>query len=89
MVLTFSGFVGHLLKSMNKRVIEGIKSFIRDENGQGITEYGAVLALVALVVALVFGIANSPLKNGVSAAYSAIASQLNNLSDAASGSSAS
>jgi Flp pilus assembly pilin Flp len=69
---------------MNKRMIEGFNSFIRDESGQAVTEYGAVLALTAVIVAIVFVIANSPLKTGISAAYSAIASQLNNLSENAS-----
>ena len=30
-----------------------VKSFAKDESGQGITEYGAVLAFVAILVALI------------------------------------
>ena len=35
---------------------ETINKFIKDESGQGITEYGAILAFVAILVAVVFSI---------------------------------
>jgi Flp pilus assembly pilin Flp len=54
-------------------------------SGQGITEYAAILAFVALLVALVFAFAPSTLSGAVSAAFSSVISQLNNMS-AASGS---
>ncbi len=57
--------------------------FINEESGQGITEYGAILAFVAILVSLVYSIASGPLKHAISSAFSAIVSQLNNLSSAA------
>ncbi len=60
-----------------------ITRFINEESGQGITEYGAILAFVAILVALVFSIVQGPLKAAISAAFSAVVSQLNNLSSAA------
>lgn len=60
-----------------------ISRFIKDESGQGITEYGAILAFVAILVAVVFGITKGALSSAISAAFSAVVSQLNNLSSAA------
>ena len=57
--------------------------FVNDESGQGITEYGAILAFVAILVALVFGITKGALSSAISAAFSAVVTQLNNLSAAA------
>jgi Flp pilus assembly pilin Flp len=61
-----------------------IKQFIQDESGQGITEYGAILAFVAILVALVFGITKGALTSSISAAFSAVVQQLNDLSSYAS-----
>ena len=58
--------------------------FIADESGQGITEYGAILAFVAILVALVFNLTSGTLKCAIQNAFSAVAGQLNNLSSAAS-----
>ncbi|MBP6746214.1 MAG: hypothetical protein WC028_10605 [Candidatus Obscuribacterales bacterium] len=66
---------------------ETINRFISDESGQGITEYGAILAFVAILVALVFSITQGALTAAISKAFSAVVSQLNNLSAAASGAS--
>jgi Flp pilus assembly pilin Flp len=52
----------------------------RKARGQGITEYGAMLAFVAVLVAMCFSIANGKLTSSVSAAFSAIAGRLNALS---------
>lgn len=60
-----------------------ISRFISDESGQGITEYGAILAFVAILVAVVFSITRGALAAAISAAFSAVVSQLNNLSSAA------
>lgn len=60
-----------------------VNRFITDESGQGITEYGAILAFVAILVALVFGITKGALTGAISQAFSAVVSQLNNLSSAA------
>lgn len=37
------------------------REYLSDESGQGITEYGAVLAFVAILVALVFSISQGAL----------------------------
>jgi Flp pilus assembly pilin Flp len=58
--------------------------FIADESGQGITEYGAILAFVAILVALVFSLTKSTLTCAISNSFSAVTAQLNNLSSAAS-----
>src|SRR5262249_39204975 len=67
------------------RVVGGffMREFISNEDGQGITEYGAILAFVAILVAVVFGITNGALTTSISNAFSAVVSQLNALSDAA------
>ncbi len=57
-----------------------VKVLKRRKKGQGITEYGAILAFVAVLVALVFAMTNSTLSDALSAAMSSIVSQINNLS---------
>lgn len=61
-----------------------IEMFVKDESGQGITEYGAVLAFVAVLVGLVFSFTKGTLASAISQAFSAVASQLNALSVAGS-----
>lgn len=70
--------------SQEENMSETINRFISDESGQGITEYGAILAFVAILVALVFSITQGALTSAISKAFSAVVSQLNNLSNAAS-----
>jgi Flp pilus assembly pilin Flp len=60
-----------------------ISRFVRDESGQGITEYGAILAFVAILVALVFSITQGALRGAICAAFSAVISQLNSISSGA------
>ena len=60
-----------------------LKQFIHDESGQGITEYGAILAFVAILVAVVFAITQGALAGAISSAFSSVVSQLNKLSSAA------
>ncbi len=56
----------------------------RSKRGQGITEYGAMIAFVAILCALVFSLTNGHLTCALSAAFSGVSSQLNNLSSASS-----
>jgi Flp pilus assembly pilin Flp len=58
----------------------------RTARGQGISEYGAMLAFVAILVALCFSITNGHLSGAVSAAFSSIANQLNAMSSTVNGS---
>lgn len=52
----------------------------RSQKGQGITEYGAIIAFVSVLIALVFAMTNGTLSDALSSAMSVIVSQLNNLS---------
>ena len=54
-------------------------NFVSDESGQGITEYGAILAFVALLVAVVFSFAQGTLTSAISQSFSTIVMQLNKL----------
>ena len=58
--------------------------FVVEESGQGIAEYGAILAFVAVLVVVVFQAANGGLKGAISAGFSACIKQLNLLSGVAS-----
>ena len=62
---------------MNLRCL--IQEFISDESGQGITEYGAILAFVALLVAVVFSFASGTLTSAISQSFSSIVKQMNNM----------
>jgi Flp pilus assembly pilin Flp len=57
-----------------------------DESGQGMTEYGAVLAMVGIIVAAVFAFANGSFHAAVSQSFSTITSQLSSINTAAGGS---
>lgn len=52
-----------------------LKRFVLDESGQGITEYGAVLAFVALLIGVML-LATQNLKDAVSQAFSKIVKQM-------------
>lgn len=57
-------------------IVALIQEFVSDESGQGITEYGAVLAFVALLVAVVFSFASGGLTSAISQSFSSIVYQL-------------
>ncbi len=59
----------------------------RNRRGQGITEYGAIIAFVAMLVALSFGFTKGSLAPALSAAFSTVKANLNNMSTAAGSSS--
>ena len=65
---------------------QALAAFLADESGQGITEYGAVLAFVALLVAVVFGFARGALQTTLSQSFSTVVSQLNSLNAYSAGS---
>ena len=54
--------------------------FFKDDSAQGITEYGAVIAMVAVVIAVSFSLTSGALTSGILGAYSAVTMQLNNMS---------
>ena len=53
-------------------------AFVSDESGQGITEYGAILAFVALIIATVFAFKGT-ITQAISNAYSSVSDQLNSI----------
>lgn len=61
-----------------------VQEFISDESGQGITEYGAILAFVALLVAVVFSFASGTLTSAISQSFSTIVNQLGKINSIAS-----
>ena len=61
---------------MNKLKTSFVK-FIKQEEGQGISEYGALLAFIAILVALVFAFAPGKLAPAVSQAFSSMSQELN------------
>jgi Flp pilus assembly pilin Flp len=60
--------------------LKALRGYLDSEDAQGITEYGAVLCFVSLLIALAFTFTNGSLGNAVVTAFSAITSQLNNMS---------
>lgn len=60
-----------------------------DEEGQAITEYGAILAFVAVLIALVFAFGGGGVGPAISNAFSSITQNLNDMSATASGASGS
>jgi hypothetical protein len=54
-----------------------------DESAQGITEYGAILAMVAVLIGVTFALTSGKLTSGILACYSSLTTQLNNLSSGA------
>jgi len=64
-------------------VANPIKTFFVDESGQGVTEYGAILAFVSLLVALVFS-TNGALSMAIQNSFSSISNNINQLAAAAS-----
>jgi Flp pilus assembly pilin Flp len=67
---------------MEDLMTQFFNQFVDDESGQGITEYGAILAFVAVLVGLVFSFAQGQLASSISAAFSSVVSQLNQLAGA-------
>lgn len=63
---------------------EALWDYLVNEEAQGITEYGAILSFVAILVALAFGFYNGSLSNAMSKAFSAVVSQLENMAASAS-----
>ena len=61
-----------------------IKMILKDESGQGITEYGALVAFVTVIVATVFSVGQGTLSAAVKTSFSGVANSLNNLAGGAS-----
>ncbi len=59
--------------------IKILDNFTAVESGQGITEYGAILAFIAVLIGLVLSLPNGSLQTALSSAFSMVASQLSAL----------
>ena len=55
----------------------------RNESGQAITEYGAIIAFVSVLVALFIAFAPNSVGPAVSSAFSSLAENMNNMSSTA------
>lgn len=53
--------------------------FVHDEDGQGITEYFACLAFLALLIATIFAFENGTFFTGLGTAFSNMAAEINKL----------
>jgi Flp pilus assembly pilin Flp len=56
-----------------------IKAFFDDQSGQGITEYGAVIAFVGMMLAIVFSAGHGALTGAIQSSFSAVSQNLNQL----------
>lgn len=56
-----------------------IKGFLEEEDGQGISEYAAMLAFVCLLIITVFGVAQGSLEFALSQSVSSMIGQLGRL----------
>jgi Flp pilus assembly pilin Flp len=72
---------------MRDLVHELVQEFVRDESGQSITEYGAIIAFVGVMIAMAFGLVRGSLFNSVSGSYSSVVNSLNTLNSYSSSSS--
>jgi Flp pilus assembly pilin Flp len=61
-----------------------LAEFWQNEDGQSITEYGAIIAFVGVIIAVAFAIANGTLFGAISQSYSSVNSALNATNAAAS-----
>jgi len=85
-----SNFLKHHLKNYWNKLRRLQRARINsDEEGQAITEYGAILAFVAVLIALVFAFGGGGIGPAVSNAFSSITQNLNDMSATASGASGS
>ena len=54
-------------------VLNLIKAFFQNESGQGITEYGAVMAFIGILIAFAFSTGNSSLYSAIKGCFSSLA----------------
>lgn len=59
--------------------------FVTDEDGQSITEYGAVIAFVGVLIAVVFGLARGSLFSAISESFSSVNSGMTEMNNYAGG----
>jgi Flp pilus assembly pilin Flp len=76
-----------VLPQIFSRQLRALRGYLDSEDAQGLTEYGAVLCFVSLLIALAFNFTNGSLGNAVLKSFSCITSQLNSMSSFAGSSS--
>jgi Flp pilus assembly pilin Flp len=88
--------IGHIIEVLNmsrfirvqllvyEELCHRIKTFVNSEGGQGIVEYGAILAFVAILVGLTFALTTGSLSAAISGSFSSMAGQLKSLNAASS-----
>jgi|688.fasta_scaffold2407645_1 Flp pilus assembly pilin Flp len=59
-----------------------MERFYKEEDGQGITEYGAIIAFVSVLVFFVFTFANGTLSQSLQQCSSSMIGQLNRINNA-------
>jgi Flp pilus assembly pilin Flp len=64
---------------MNETLQQSMRSFLLEEAGQSTVEYGAILALVSLLVAVCFAWGQGTLSVALSSSFSGVVNQMNNL----------
>jgi Flp pilus assembly pilin Flp len=67
------------------RLRQSLAHFLRDEDGQSITEYGAVIAFVGVMIAICFGMARGGLFGALSDSFSAVTSGMGEMNAYATG----
>jgi len=65
-------------------VTNELYTYIADDSGQGITEYGAIIAFVAILIVVVAQFAGGPMNTALSECYSNVSFALNQLNAAVS-----
>jgi Flp pilus assembly pilin Flp len=73
------------LKAFITNIFRRMKlSFVRDERGQGMVEYFAILAFVAVMIGFLFLFSESSLSTALSQSYSRLSSEFDRMNTAAS-----
>jgi Flp pilus assembly pilin Flp len=70
--------------TMEKNLLFYLRKFYQEEDGQAITEYGAMLAFIAMMIALVFTLSSGGLAHAVQTAFSGLGANINKMATAAS-----
>lgn len=64
---------------MSMSMLTTIKEFIKEEDGQGISEYAAILAFTCLLIILVFSFTSGTLAYALSESVSSMVGQLDRI----------
>lgn len=62
---------------MLRSLIQQMMQFFKGESGQGVAEYGSVLALVAILVVVGFGTFKGSASKAISSSYNSVVTRMN------------